>query len=69
MKKNNNVVKSFPTFPQIAGKVDGQIMKFMEDWLANESEVLSIEKIIPHQADTADGLEQVVLVVFKREYN
>lgn len=64
--KSKHVVKSFPTFPQRAGKVDEQIMRFMENWINEENELLIVEKMVPHQANTADGLEQMILVVFER---
>ena len=64
---NKHVVKVFPTFPQRAGKVDEQIMKFMGVWLDAENELLDIERIIPYTANTIDGLEQMILVVFKRQ--
>jgi hypothetical protein len=64
--KSGHVVKSFPTFPQIAGSVDKQIMKFMEDWLNDESEILTVVSVVPYQSNTVDGLEQMVLVVFEK---
>lgn len=64
--KSGHVVKSFPTFPQRVGNVDEQIMKFIEGWLNDESEVLTVASVVPYQANTIDGLEQMILVVFEK---
>jgi len=66
INKSKHIVKAFPTFPQRAGKVDEQIMKFMEDWSNTENELLTVESVVPYQANTVDGLECMILVVFER---